>query len=76
MRVFIHSLHRLINAVCRLVFVFAIVFCFCVLAQDGKTALMRSAEAGRVDCARLLLDAGVDKNAKAHVRAINVHHSG
>jgi ankyrin repeat protein len=37
------------------------------LAQDGRTALMRAAGEGHADCARLLLDAGADKNAKSKV---------
>jgi hypothetical protein len=39
-------------------------------AQCGETALMCAAENGRTDCARLLLDAGADKEAKQIVRAI------
>ena len=39
-------------------------------AQIGCTALMWAAENGRTDCARLLLDAGADKNAADKVRAI------
>ena len=38
-------------------------------AQSGYTALIYAAHYGRADCARLLLDAGADKNAKANVRA-------
>ena len=38
-------------------------------AQFGYTVLMLSAEKGHADCARLLLDAGADKEAKNHVRA-------
>ena len=38
-------------------------------AQDGSTALMCAGYSGQADCARLLLDAGADKNAKANVRA-------
>jgi hypothetical protein len=38
-------------------------------AQDGWTALMCAARFGHADCARLLLDAGADKNAKSNVRA-------
>ena len=37
-------------------------------AQRGETALMMAAAKGRVDCARLLLDAGADKDAKKKVR--------
>ena len=36
--------------------------------QKGHTALMRAAEQGHAECARLLIDAGADKNAKANVR--------
>ncbi len=38
-------------------------------AQNGYTALICAAMNGHVDCARLLLDAGADKNAKNNVRA-------
>ena len=38
-------------------------------AQNGSTALIWAAEKGHSDCARLLLDAGADKNAKCNVRA-------
>ena len=38
-------------------------------SQNGHTALMCAAESGHVDCARLLLDAGADMNAKDVVRA-------
>ena len=41
----------------------------CVRAQFGCTALMEAARNGHADCARLLLDAGADKNAKDEVRA-------
>ena len=37
-------------------------------AQDGSTALICAAANGRADCARLLLDAGADKNTKGYVR--------
>jgi hypothetical protein len=36
-------------------------------AQDGSTALICAAEYGHVECARLLLDAGADQNAKSKV---------
>jgi hypothetical protein len=39
------------------------------LAQYGSTALMNAASGGHADCARLLLDAGADKNATDNVRA-------
>jgi hypothetical protein len=35
--------------------------------QDGFTALIYAAWKGRTDCARLLLDAGADKNATDEV---------
>ena len=38
-------------------------------AQYGMTPLIRAAENGRADCARLLLDAGAEKEAKNGVRA-------
>ena len=38
------------------------------VAQDGSTALISVAAYGRVDCARLLLDAGADTNAMNNVR--------
>jgi ankyrin repeat protein len=37
-----------------------------IRAQYGQTALMCAAESGHADCARLLLDAGADKNAKCN----------
>ncbi len=37
-------------------------------AQNGSTALMMAVSDGRVDCAKLLLDAGADKNATDKVR--------
>jgi ankyrin repeat protein len=36
-------------------------------AQAGWTALIFAAANGHVDCARLLIDAGADKNAKNQV---------
>ncbi len=36
--------------------------------QNGWTALMNAAEFGRTECARLLIDAGADKEAKDEVR--------
>jgi ankyrin repeat protein len=36
--------------------------------QSGCTALIYAAANGHADCARLLLDAGADKNAKDVVR--------
>ena len=38
-------------------------------AQFGSTALIYAARDGHADCARLLLDAGADKEAKNNVRA-------
>ena len=40
----------------------------CQLFQWGCTALIRAAMHGSADCARLLIDAGADKNAKDNVR--------
>jgi hypothetical protein len=40
------------------------------LPQEGWTALMWSAEKGRSDCVRLLLDASADMHSKANVRAV------
>ena len=37
--------------------------------QDGQTALICAAREGHMNCARLLLDAGADKEAKNNVRA-------
>jgi ankyrin repeat protein len=37
-------------------------------AQNGDTALMRANAWGRAECARLLIDAGADKDAKDDVR--------
>ena len=34
------------------------------LAKNGRTALILAAEKGRADCARLLVDAGADKEAR------------
>ena len=44
--------------------------CHCIVyihAQDGVTALISAAYAGRTDCVRLLLDVGADKNAQDKV---------
>ncbi len=38
-------------------------------AQNGRTALLLTAANGHADCARLLLDAGADKEVGANVRA-------
>ena len=38
-------------------------------AQYGRTALICAGYNGHADCARLLLDAGADKNAANKVRA-------
>jgi ankyrin repeat protein len=44
-------------------------FLFYTRAQvKGRTALILAADQGHVDCARLLLDAGADKNVKTNVR--------
>ncbi len=37
-------------------------------SQDGNTALIRAARKGHTDCARMLIDAGADKEAKDEVR--------
>ncbi len=37
-------------------------------SQDGFTALMFAARAGHVDCVRLLIDFGADKDATNEVR--------
>jgi hypothetical protein len=37
-------------------------------SQDGFTALIRAATSGYAECARLLIDAGADKDAKENVR--------
>jgi hypothetical protein len=37
-------------------------------SQSGNTALMWAADRGHADCARLLIDAGADKEAKDDVR--------
>ncbi len=38
------------------------------LLQNGETALMLAVRNGSLDCVRLLLDAGVDKDTKCNVR--------
>jgi hypothetical protein len=38
--------------------------------QGGYTALIWAAQEGHTDCARLLIDAGADKNAKIDVRVM------
>ncbi len=40
---------------------------FC-LAQHGSTALMYASQGGHLDCVRLLVDAGADKDAEDNVR--------
>jgi hypothetical protein len=45
--------------------------CECAL-QGGWTALIRAAVNGQADCARLLIDAGADKEAKTNVRRASV----
>jgi ankyrin repeat protein len=37
--------------------------------QGGETALICAAYEGHIDCVRLLVEAGADKNAKSNVRA-------
>ncbi len=37
-------------------------------SQGGYTALMYAAYSGHVDCVRLLIDAGADKDATTNVR--------
>ena len=44
------------------------VLIFCGSLQNGSTALIWAAMSVRVDCARLLIEAGADKDAKANVR--------
>jgi hypothetical protein len=39
-----------------------------IFAQSGDTALILAACYGHTDCARLLLDAGADKDAQTNVR--------
>jgi hypothetical protein len=39
-----------------------------VHVQFGWTVLMRATANGQVDCARMLLDAGADKDATSNVR--------
>ena len=50
--------------------------CVCVREQCGWTALFLAAFEGHADCARLLLDAGADMNAKDDVRASAVRTLG
>ncbi len=40
-----------------------------ICVQDGYTALILAVNSQRLDCARLLLDAGADKEAKQNVRS-------
>jgi hypothetical protein len=49
----------------------AVALCLCGCNFDwqrGNTALIYAAQYGRVDCVRLLIDAGADKDAKDNVR--------
>ena len=39
----------------------------CVQAQDGYTALIRAGREGHLDCVRLLIESGADKEAKHEV---------
>ena len=41
-------------------------------AQSGVTAIICAAEMGHADCARLLLDAGADKNSVDNVRRVGL----
>ncbi len=41
-----------------------------MMAQDGFTALIFAARKGSMNCVRLLLDAGADKEAKCNVRPV------
>jgi ankyrin repeat protein len=41
----------------------------CGRAQDGFTPLQKAAWHGHLECARLLLERGADKEAKGNVRA-------
>jgi hypothetical protein len=43
--------------------------CENTFAQGGRTVLIHAVFQDRVDCARLLLDAGADKEAKDEVRS-------
>jgi hypothetical protein len=43
-------------------------------AQNERTALICAAEKGHTECARLLLDAGADMNAKEYVRFGRFHY--
>ena len=38
--------------------------------QDGRTALMCAVSKGHVDCARLLIESGADKEAIDNVRIV------
>jgi ankyrin repeat protein len=40
------------------------------LSQDGKTALIEAAAHNQMECVRLLLDLGVDKEATDKVRFV------
>ncbi len=40
------------------------------ILQTGRTALMNAAWQNRADCARLLIDAGADKEARDKVRVV------
>ncbi len=41
--------------------------------QNGRTSLMSAVSKGHVDCARLLIEGGADKEAKDNVRDFTFH---
>jgi ankyrin repeat protein len=52
-------------------FISELALCVCVgesISQSERTALIFAASRGHVDCVRLLIDAGADKDAKDNVR--------